>query len=86
MIYTLDGNDMITDIQLGKGDEGLAEIYLEKVMGSNLVSHITGLSSAAFLRVHDHGGFGEAKEHSSKSSTRFILKLEWIDFPAIISR
>ncbi|WP_045836376.1 hypothetical protein [Hyphomicrobium sp. 99] len=51
MTYTLDANDLITHIQLGEGDEWLAEIQPEKVMGSNLFSHITGLSSAAFVRA-----------------------------------
>lgn len=50
MTYTLDANDVIIDIQLGPGDEWLAEIPREEIIGTPLLSHVTGVSTAAFIR------------------------------------
>lgn len=50
MTYTLDANDIIIDIQLGSEQEWLAQIPREQVIGTPLLSHVSGVATAAFIK------------------------------------
>jgi CheY-like chemotaxis protein len=47
--YTLDANDVIVDIQ-PRSSEWLTSIPVETIIGTPLLSHVSGVSLAAFLR------------------------------------
>jgi CheY-like chemotaxis protein len=47
--FTLDANDLIVDIQPRTGD-WLTSVAVEDIIGTPLLSHVTGVATAAFIR------------------------------------
>ncbi len=51
VVYTLDANNIITGIQACRGDEWEAGTDPASAVGSNLLWHINGIESAAFIKT-----------------------------------